>query len=200
MRVPTNKSNISRKEQIIETAANSFSQNGYMATSMRDIADKMGIEAASLYNHIASKEEILHHICFRHAELFLKAIDEVNDIYFDAEKKLRMAIQNHVEILTSNLKQSKVFLQEWKYLGDENRLEFIKLRDKYEKEFTVILKNGEDENLFKAVDKKFAVLNILSSLNWIVEWYKPEGEMTPSQIAEKLSDFVLMGLSKPKPF
>lgn len=189
-----------RKEQIIETASRLFSQRGYMATSMRDIADKMGIEAASLYNHISSKEEILQDICFDQAQLFLRAIAEVNDIYFDAEKKLRMAIQNHVEILTANLMQSKVFLQEWKYLGDENKAEFIKLRDTYEKEFTVILSNGEDENLFKGVDKKFAVLNILSSLNWIVEWYKPDGEMTPTQIAEKLSDFVLMGLSKPKPF
>ena len=153
-----------------------------------------------MYNHISSKEEILQDICFDQAQLFLRAIAEVNDIYFDAEKKLRMAIQNHVEILTANLMQSKVFLQEWKYLGDENKAEFIKLRDTYEKEFTVILSNGEDENLFKGVDKKFAVLNILSSLNWIVEWYKPDGEMTPTQIAEKLSDFVLMGLSKPKPF
>lgn len=194
------KANISRKEQIIETASNLFGQSGYMATSMRDIADAMDIEAASLYNHISSKEEILHDICFSQAQLFLKAIDEVNDIYFDAEKKLRMAIQNHVEILTSNLTQSKVFLQEWKYLGEANKIEFIRLRDRYEKEFTVILQNGEDENLFQAVDKKFAVLNILSSLNWIVEWYKPEGAMNPTELATKLSDFVLTGLSKPKPF
>jgi TetR/AcrR family transcriptional regulator, cholesterol catabolism regulator len=192
--------NTARKEQIIDTAANLFSQRGYMATSMRDIAESMGIEAASLYNHISSKEDILHAICFDMAQQFLNTIDEVNDIYFDAEKKLRMAIQNHVAILTQNLTKSKVFLHEWKYLTADNKTEFIAQRDKYEKEFTVILHNGEDENLFKEVDKKFAVLNILSSLNWITEWYKPEGSMTPEQIAQKLSDFILMGLSKPKPF
>lgn len=195
-----NSNGISRKEQITETAAKLFSERGYMATSMRDIAEKMGIEAASLYNHISGKEEILHSICFDMAHLFIRAIDEVNDIYFDAEKKLRMAIQNHIEILTANLTRSTVFLHEWKYLTGDNRSAFIALRDKYEKEFTVILQNGEDENLFKDVDKKFAVLNILSSLNWITEWYKPSGEMTPEQIAAKLSDFVLMGLSKPKPY
>lgn len=195
-----NSNGISRKEQISNTAAELFSERGYMATSMRDIAEKMGIEAASLYNHISGKEEILHSICFDMAHLFIKAIDEVNDIYFDAEKKLRMAIQNHVGILTANLTRSTVFLHEWKYLTGDNRTAFIALRDKYEKEFTVILQNGEDENLFKDVDKKFAVLNILSSLNWITEWYKPTGEMTPEQIAAKLSDFILMGLSKPKPY
>lgn len=195
-----NSNGISRKEQITNTAAELFSERGYMATSMRDIAEKMGIEAASLYNHVSGKEEILHSICFDMAHLFIKAIDEVNDIYFDAEKKLRMAIQNHVGILTATLTRSTVFLHEWKYLTGDNRTAFISLRDKYEKEFTVILQNGEDENLFKDVDKKFAVLNILSSLNWITEWYKPTGEMTPEQIAAKLSDFILMGLSKPKPY
>ena len=192
--------NIARKNQIVETAAQLFSERGYMATSMRDIADSMDMEAASLYNHITSKEEILYAICFETAQLFLQAVDEVNDIYFDAEKKLRMAIQNHVGILAQNLTRSKVFLHEWRYLGDVNRKEFIRLRDKYEQEFTVILQNGEDENLFKGVDKKFAVLSILSSLNWITEWYKPDGAMNPEQIADKLSDFILMGLSRAKPF
>lgn len=192
--------NIARKNQIVETAAQLFSERGYVATSMRDIADEMGIEAASLYNHISAKEEILHTICFEMAQLFLQAIDEVNDIYFDAEKKLRMAIQNHVALLAQNLTRSKVFLHEWRYLGEVNKNEFIRLRDKYEHEFIVILQNGEDENLFKEVDKKFAVLSILSSLNWITEWYKPNGAMNPEQIGNKLSDFILMGLSKPKPF
>jgi TetR/AcrR family transcriptional regulator, cholesterol catabolism regulator len=192
--------NTTRKEQITDTAATLFSQRGYMATSMRDIAEKMGIEAASLYNHISSKEDILHAICFDMAQQFLNTIDEVNDIYFDAEQKLRMAIQNHVTILTANLTKSKVFLHEWRYLTTENKAEFITQRDKYEKGFTVILQNGEDENLFKEVDKKFAVLNILSSLNWITEWYKPDGSMTAEEIAKKLSDFILMGLSKPLPY
>lgn len=184
----------------MQTSAQLFSERGYMATSMRDIADKMGIEAASLYNHISGKEDILQEICFGLANLFLQAVDEVNDIYFDAEQKLRMAIQNHVEILTANLTKSKVFLHEWRYLSPDKKSEFIRLRDLYEEEFTVILQNGEDENLFNVVDKKFAVLNILSSVNWITEWYRPDGRMSPQEIARKLGDFILTGLSKPKPF
>ncbi|HYG16143.1 MAG TPA: TetR/AcrR family transcriptional regulator [Bacteroidia bacterium] len=197
--MPTSTST-ARREQIMQTSAQLFSERGYMATSMRDIADKMGIEAASLYNHISGKEDILQEICFGLANLFLQAVDEVNDIYFDAEQKLRMAIQNHVEILTANLTKSKVFLHEWRYLGGDKKSEFIRLRDLYEEEFTVILQNGEDENLFNVVDKKFAVLNILSSVNWITEWYRPDGRMSPQEIAQKLGDFILTGLSRPKPF
>jgi AcrR family transcriptional regulator len=69
---------ISRKEQIIQKAAKLFKEKGFEAASMRDIAGELGIEAASLYSHIKSKDEILETICFRMADELLKAIEEVN--------------------------------------------------------------------------------------------------------------------------
>ena len=109
---------ISRKEQIILTAAQLFKQKGYEASSMRDIALVLNIEAASLYHHIKSKEEILELICFSMAQKFLSAIAEVNDIYFNAEEKLRKAILHHVEIITEDINKSAVFLREWRSLPE----------------------------------------------------------------------------------
>ena len=60
--------------------------------------------------------------------------------------------------------------------------------------FRQVLVNGENENVFEAPDKKFAVLTILSALNWITEWYDPKGKMTPDEIAEHLTEFILTGL------
>lgn len=185
---------ISRKEQIIQTAEKLFREKGFEGTSMRDIASSLGIEAASLYSHIKSKDEILETICFRMADEFLKAIDEVNDIYFNAEEKLRMAVKNHIRIITGDLDSSSVFLREWRHLPKARKPEFIKMRNHYENGFTQILVNGENENIFSAPDKKFAVLTILSTLNWITEWYNPKGSLSPEQIAENLCDFILSGL------
>lgn len=189
-----------RKQQLLEVATGLFSQKGYHATSMRDIAEAAGIEAASIYNHFNGKEEILHEICFDLANKFIHAIAEVNDIYFDAEKKLQMAVKNHIAILTVNLPASRVFIHEWRNLGEEPRKQFIQLRDQYEDGFKDILKTGEEENVFKSGDRKFAALTILSSLNWITEWYKSAGSMSPEQIAENLTHFILTGLRKEKPF
>jgi AcrR family transcriptional regulator len=186
--------NSSRKAQIIQTSAGLFREKGFEAASMRDIARTLGIEAASLYSHIKSKDELLETICFDMADKLLKAIDEVNDIYFNAEEKLRLAITNHVKIVTGNLDSSSVFLREWRHLKPEKQKEFITLRNRYEEGFTRILVNGENENVFEAADKKFAVLTILSAVNWITEWYKPDGRMTPEEIAGHLSDFILTGL------
>ncbi len=186
--------NITRKEQIISIAASLFRQKGYEAASMRNIAKVLGIEAASLYSHIKSKDELLETICFRKADELLKAIDEVNDLYFNAEEKLKMAITNHVKIVTGDLDASSVFLKEWRRLPEKKLGEFIKLRNKYEEGFMHILINGENENVFVAPDKKFAVLTILSAVNWITEWYSPKGHMTPDEIAEHLTGFILTGL------
>jgi TetR/AcrR family transcriptional regulator, cholesterol catabolism regulator len=187
---------ISRKEQILQTAANMFKNKGYASTSMRDIAGELGIEAASLYHHIQSKEEILELICFTMADKLIGAIAEVNDIYFNAEDKLRMAISNHVEIMTENIDFSSVFLHEWRSLSQPKLDEFKTLRDTYENEIKVILNDGFNEDVFEEVDQKFAALTILSTINWINEWYNPKGKMDAKQIANKLSDFILGGLRK----
>lgn len=185
-----------RKEQLIEVAAKLFKQKGYASTSMRDLAAEIGIEAASLYHHIKSKEEILETICFEMASKFTDAITETNDIYFNAEERLRMAIKNHVLIITQNINRSSVFLHEWRSLTEPKLSEFIEQRNQYEQGIRVILNDGINEDLFDNVDEKFAALTILSTVNWINEWYNPDGKMNAEQVAEKLSDFIFGGLRK----
>jgi len=188
--------NISRKEQIVNVAAKLFKQKGFVATSMRDLAAELGIEAASIYYHFKSKEELLEKICFDMADKFITNAREVNDIYFNAEEKLRMAIKFHIETITENQNQSSVFLSEWRNLSEPKFALFKQLRQQYENQFTIILADGEKEDIFDDVDKKFAVLSILSTINFINEWYKPEGKMNASEIAEKLSNFIMGGLRK----
>ena len=185
-----------RKAQIMDVSLEMMRSLGYQSTSMRDIASGMKMEAASLYNHISGKEEILSETCFRMAERLLTGLADVNDIYFNPVEKLSLAVKNHVNILTENTHAGWVFVHDWRHLGEENRKQFVALRDEYEKGFTTILKQGEDEGVFQDVNNKFAVLTILASLNWVVEWYKPQGGMTPEQIADKLTEFILSGLKK----
>jgi AcrR family transcriptional regulator len=185
-----------RKREILAVSQRLFKENGYASTSVRDIARELSIEPASLYSHINTKEDILVAICFQMAERFELAIKEVNDIYFDAEQKLRMAINSHVHILTQNLDGAVVFMREWRNLNGEHLSQFLEKRNAYEAGIRTIVQNGIDEGLFVETDKKFASLTILSSVNWIVEWYKEDGDLSPKEIAEKLTDFILTGLKR----
>lgn len=187
-----------RKREILAKSLELFKEKGYASTSVRDIAKALSIEPASLYSHITTKEDILKISCFEMAEKFETAINEVNDIYFNAEERLRMAIKLHVDILTSNIDAAVVFIRDWRNLGEESKKKFIALRNTYEEGIRAIIKSGIEEGSFTETDVKFAALTILSSLNWIVEWYNEDGNLTPEEIANKLSDFVLSGLKKGK--
>lgn len=188
--------NLNRREQILNTAAKLFCKKGYQAATMRDIAAEMGVEAASLYHHIHSKEEILENICFFLADKFINAINEVNDIYFSAEEKLKLAIENHVKILSQNIHFALVFNNEWRSLQNSTSQKFIVLRNEYENGIKNLIKEGINEDVFDDVDVKFATISILSTVNGITYWYNPQGTMSAHQIASKLSDFILGGLRK----
>ncbi|WP_299820980.1 TetR/AcrR family transcriptional regulator [uncultured Pontibacter sp.] len=186
---------LSRKEQIEKTATALFKSKGFSATSMRDLANALGIEAASIYSHIKSKEEILQRVCFRMAQEFFDALDAAESIDGPATEKLKRAIAAHVQVLTKNTAASAVFLHEWRHLSEPYLTEYLLLRDKYEGRFREIIRRGINSGEFSVPDEKFAALTVFSGLNWIHTWYKPEGKMNPAQIAENLSAMLLTGLN-----
>lgn len=108
----------SRKQQIEQKATILFQERGYAATSMRDLAQVLGIEAASLYSHIKSKEEILQKICFRMAKEFFKAWQEVELETTSFSSKMEKAMIAHVKVITKDTDASAVFFNEWRHLSE----------------------------------------------------------------------------------
>lgn len=181
---------------ILKAAGKCFANAGFTGTGMSAIAAEAGMDASAIQSHFSSKEAILKEICFSKATAFENALAEVNDLYFNAKEKLHMAIMHHVQIITDDMSAAHVFLNEWKHLEKYDLEEFKKLRHNYEEAFKQIITDGENENVFHESDKQFAVLTILSSVNWIGEWYRPEGKLKPREIADKITGFILKGLEK----
>jgi TetR/AcrR family transcriptional regulator, cholesterol catabolism regulator len=186
--------NLSRKDQIEQTATALFKSRGYAATSMRDLATAMGLEAASLYSHIKSKEEILQRICFRMANEFFEGLERAEKTVANSKKKLEAAIKSHLTVLTRQPAASAVFQNEWRHLSEPFLSDFQKLRYEYENHFRQIIKEGNANGEFKVTDEKMATLMLLSSLNFVHTWYKPEGKLSPDQISETLSNMLLNGI------
>lgn len=184
----------SRKQQIEEKATVLFQERGYAATSMRDLAQDLGIEAASLYSHIKSKEEILQKICFRMAEEFFLAWEEVEMENSSQAAKMEKAMVAHVKVITKDTDASAVFFNEWRHLSEPFLTDFLSMRNDYEGRFKKILRDGMTTGEFKQVDEKFMMLTILSSLNWTHNWYKPEGSLSPEEVGARLSGLLLNGL------
>src|SRR5690349_9809863 len=190
--------NLSRKEQIFRTAAELFREKGYVASSMRDLAQKLGIEAASLYSHIRSKEEILHNICFDMAVEFRKSLEEVEkQKNLTASEKLRRGIIGHVQVMARDLTASAVFMNEHRHLSQPYLRDFLLLRINYINRFKAIIEDGVKTGEFKnSIDKKLAVMTLFSSLNWMPMWYDPDSAIDPSALGFQLADMLVNGLKK----
>ena len=187
---------IQRKDQITNVATNKFREKGYRAVSMRELADFVGIEAASFYNHFDSKESILKEICFRMAHEFFNGLGSVLKNESSPDKMLSLAIMSHTKVITENTDASAVFFHDWRYMSEPFLSEFKELRMKYENIFREIIRNGITKKIFTKQDETFLVLTIFSTLNWVYEWYDPNGKFTPVQIAENLSNMILNGIRK----
>ena len=186
--------NISRKEQVIRTAAELFKQKGYVATSMRDLAQALGIEAASLYSHIKSKEEILQSLCFEMAELFRESLTGVEKQDISYSEKLRKGILGHIEVMAKDLTASAVFMNEHRHLSHPHLKRFLLLRINYINRFKNIIEGGIAAGEFQKLDTKLAVMTLFSSLNWMPNWYDPSGIIDPIELGNQLADMLIEGL------
>ncbi|MCW5912540.1 MAG: TetR family transcriptional regulator [Cyclobacteriaceae bacterium] len=189
--------NLSRKEQVIRSAAELFREKGYAASSMRDLAQKLGIEAASLYSHIKSKEEILQHLCFDMAAEFRKSLAEVEKQNVSASEKLRLGIIGHIQVMAKDLTASAVFMNEHRHLSQPYLRDFLLLRINYINRFKSIIEEGARQGEFKdTIDKKLAVMTLFSSLNWMPMWYDPSSKIVPHDLGQQLADMLVNGLKK----
>jgi TetR/AcrR family transcriptional regulator, cholesterol catabolism regulator len=188
VRAPT-RAGVARRGRILDEAARLFGRRGYHATSMREIADATGILPGSLYAHIASKEDLLYEIVLRAATEFLDALEVLRSEVVAPEARLRRAMRAHVGVVAENLDGAWVFHHEWKALTGERHQEIRRLRRRYERLWDDIV--GE---LPGATDPRFARLLVLSAANWTYTWYRPEGPLSPEEVADRFTDLLLAGL------
>lgn len=185
-----------RRSDVLEAAEKLFSARGYEATSVRDIADVLHIQPGSLYTHIDTKEDLLWEILTRAADRFFEAVRPIAESKLVTVEKLKRAIAAHVAVVTRSASAAGIFTTEWRHLGDERRTMFAARRDEYERMFRKMVHDAIREGVFSDVDEKFATLLILSSLNWIYQWYRPDGAMTPEEIARRITDLLFNGLRR----
>ncbi len=181
----------SKKTEIIRAAAELFSTKGYKATTVRDIAEKVGVLSGSLYAHIDTKEDLLLEIVRVAANEFANALKPIVHSHASPEEKMRAAIHAHLGVIASSRAWSTVYLDEGATFSQEGRLEVRHLRKIYEQYWTQILEEGQMRQTFSFPDEALARLFILSALNGFHRWYDPEGRLTVHDIADDYADMVL---------
>ena len=188
----------SRRREIDEVASELFHANGYAATSVRDIARALDIQGASLYAHVASKEDVLWSIVDTTAMAFERRADEAlgDAASGDPVDRLAALVEAHVETVTNDPERASVFITEWRHLSPDRRAAINDRRDAYERRFRDLIEEGIGLGAYRQTDASLAAAFILSALNGVPAWYRPDGRLGADRIADHFVDFALRALSE----
>lgn len=188
------------KSVILEVSAKLFSEYGYAGTTMRDIADAVGVLPGSLYAHIKNKESLLYEVVQSGIQKFLELEARISEVSGTAEEELRAAIKFHVAVVAANPQYTQVVFHQWRFLSVPMRKRVVDLRRRYANQFRRILDRGIESGIFDPnVDVSLLILSLLGSLNWIPEWYSQTGPDGPEEIGDKLADFLVHGVRAKTP-
>lgn len=194
-KIKSNRSS-TRKDVIITEAAKLFREKGFSATSMRDLAEHVGVEAASLYNHISSKAEILQEICFKVANEFTHHIEQVDAGALTAIAKIEAILRFHIKQMVEHYEEVYVSDREWKHLTEPYMQNMQGQRRAYRQRIASIIEEGIRRGEIKPIDAPTAVLIMLHAVSGIESWHRSKRKIEGNVLEDNMVSILVEGLKK----
>lgn len=184
-----------RKKEIIKTAAKLFKKRGYSAVTMRDLADVLNIKAASLYNHISSKQEILSTIIIDIAEAFTEGMEHIKKEHVSTLGKLKKIIELHIDLTVENPDAMACLNNDWMHL-EEKLPYFVQMREDYEENIRAILKEGIAQGEIANRDPEIMLFSLLSTLRTLYIWFTKKDGVNAETLKNDMPYTLLQGVIK----
>lgn len=171
-----------RSSDVRDAALTLFAERGYHGTSMRDIAASLEIQAASLYNHISTKQEILRDVMAATMNALLAAVRAAVEGTGDTVEQLRRATEAHVRFHARHPREVRVGNYEIPALDEPQRSTITRLRSEYSKLFVALIERGVEEGVFDAHSPRLSAYAILQMGIGVAMWYRADGPMSEDEI------------------
>jgi len=196
----TRETPVDSRQEILRTAARLFQQRGYDATSMNDVAAALKLSKGGLYHHFQSKDEILFEIMNHAMEITQELVIAPVRRIVGPEDRLRALIRLHIEVVLSPRdREITVMLHENHPLPPALRKRINTRKKEYihfvESLIADVQMNAQRERHTKcAVTPRAAAFALLGMINWIYQWYKPEGDLQTHNLVPQFTDMVFGGI------
>ena len=185
---------VATAKELRDEAARLFWEKGFAATTTRELAESLGVQKASLYYHMASKEQLLYDICVESLDDIRRAVVRSLADERDPLARVKAMIGAHVVSMLENKEKHATMLTELKCLSSPRREEIVRLRDEYEALLRGVISEAQDAGrLSTGASSKDLGLGLCNLLNWTIFWYRPDGELSPEALAGLLETLYLDG-------
>jgi AcrR family transcriptional regulator len=183
-------------EKLLAAAAELFRTKGYAGSTTRELAALMGIQKASLYHHMARKEDLLYELISNSLERALGRADAIVASEGPALERLRAFTLGHVVAALEERDTFATMLIELRALSGVRRIEILRMRDAYEHRVVGLVKAAQAEGTVRSdFGAEEMVRVLLGTLNYPVFWFNPEGRMSVKRVAKLVSDVALEGMA-----
>ena len=184
---------------MIEAAARLFHEQGYDRTSVRQLAEAVGILSGSVFHHFDSKEDILMAVMSNTIAAMTDQLDRAWAKPGSTREQLTRLIQTELELLHGKTRHGvAVAFFQWHSLSQANQREVLKMRSAYEAKWLATLEKARHEALIET--DPFITRRLLTGANgWTIYWYRPDGSMDLNQLAAEVSRMLFGAASRDEP-
>jgi AcrR family transcriptional regulator len=182
-------------ERIIVEAARLFSEHGVETTSMRMIAESVGVSKAALYYHFDSKEDLHFHIHFAVISEVLEQLREIRDADLSPREKVRNVIGLIFESIATHRDRFTVLLREGARLDGDHWRTLSEKRREFRLLVQEILVDGTERGDFALDHPAVATLALLGMCNWSYTWLDRKGPLSPQELADEFAAIFLEGVT-----
>jgi TetR/AcrR family transcriptional regulator, cholesterol catabolism regulator len=178
-----NKEHVMKRNEIIETAAKVFRENGYDAGTIKDVADVLDVTTANVYYYIKSKEELLYEIILRSLNLGLEKLDEIEKS-LDSRERVKRLMEVHIKLIIDERNMFTVLFDNKERLNPEHYSTIKEKESQYLNYFRRAIKDAIDDNLIPSINIENGLHAIMGMCNWVYKWYKKDRDPSYKELAQ----------------
>ncbi|MEZ5652233.1 MAG: TetR/AcrR family transcriptional regulator [Burkholderiaceae bacterium] len=183
------------RDQVIRACAEIFARRGFRETSIRDIAEALGVTKSALYHHIRSKDELLVEIVSSyqaHGEELVAAARRAGP---DPARSLATFVQELVLMNARDQVMATLLSRELRSLKQPHLDNMLAIRDGYEGFVHGLILSGQATGRFRAsIDARLATIAVFALARSLHQWYRPDGRLSANEVAAGFESLILNGL------
>lgn len=184
-----------KRDAVLQTAARLFIEKSYGRTAMNDVAQRLNITKPALYHYFQNKEQILLE-CYRLGTALIEdTLTEIAAHCGTGLEKVQAFVYSYANVMTVNFGRCVMRLDEGD-LSEEARAEVRRYKRKIDRRLRGFLQEGINDGSIAVCDTKIAAFAIAGALNWICQWYEPEGALSGEEIASQFAQTLIQGLAR----
>lgn len=180
-----------KKKDMIKSAVSIIEKKGYHNTTMEEIASQLLMTKGSVYYYFKNKQDLLYQSQKMLLNESITHIESINKEEYPVAERLQKTMIVHIKYLITERSGFAMGFRPEQFFSGEHLEGILELRNRYSQYVDQLLLEGMETGVFEAVDIKIVRNIILGAMNWVIEWYSPEGSLDKDALSQTISNYLL---------